>query len=478
MTFYRKNPILASDSYKMCHYAQYPEGSQTVHSYVTARGSKMGEVQGVVALGVSAYIHDVLMNPIRESDVDAAEFYCERHGVPFNREGWDIIVNEYRGYLPLTIYAVPEGTVMPFNVPYVVVSNNDSRLPWLTSWVESQLLSYYWYSSTVATKSREIKRVIAKHLELSGDPSTVDYKLHDFGYRGAAPGAAHLGGLAHLVNFQGTDTLEALEAADMYFQTHGRIAGVSIPASEHSTTTSWGREGEFAFYKNMVKAYGSQMFSVVIDSYDTTRALRMWTEVQPGETKTLYQQVAEMGGVAVMRPDSGDAVQMPVDVVTFLIDKLPGVERNSKGYLVLPKYARVIQGDGIDAADVEAILKKLEYMGFSADNIAFGMGGGLLQKVNRDSLKFAMKAFQITIDGKRCSVVKDPVTDSSKRSLDGLHYTYRSELTGKIFAAKVDEEPYGARLLMEEYYFHGPNHLSPRHGKDSFDRVRERAKVV
>lgn len=484
MTFYRKNPILSSDSYKMCHFAQYPKGTERVASYITARGSKMGAIDGVVALGDTAFIADVLMTQITQTDIAVAESYCEAHGVPFHRAGWETIVNEYNGYLPLTIYAVPEGTVLPFSVPYVVIWNNgepDERLGWVTSWVESQFLSYYWYMSTVATKSREIKRVISKYLHMTGNPLLLLYKLHDFGYRGAAPGAAHLGGMAHGVNFRGSDTLEALQAVNHYYpgnMTAQTLASMtSIPASEHSTTTSWGRDGEFAFYKNMVKTYGHQMFSVVIDSYDTMRALDMFCKVQPGETKTLYQMVKEMGGCAVMRPDSGDAVQMPVDVVAYLIDNLPDVVRNDKGYMVLPSYAAVIQGDGIDAPEVEAILKKLEYMGFSADNIAFGMGGGLLQKVNRDTLKFAMKAFEITIDGEQRSVVKDPITDSGKKSLDGFHMTYRLA-DGTYAAFKRDADiPYGAELAMEQVYFHNKGNIQPTIQTESFDNVRARAEI-
>ena len=99
--------------------------------------------------------------------------------------------------------------------------------------------------------------------------------------------------------------------------------------------------------------------------------------------------------------------------------QLEGYEFNSKGYAVLPSHIRVIQGDGIDHKDVAEILRRLEAAKISASNIAFGMGGGLLQKVNRDTFKFAMKANAIEVDGTWRDVVKNPVTDQDKKSKAG-----------------------------------------------------------
>jgi len=75
--------------------------------------------------------------------------------------------------------------------------------------------------------------------------------------------------------------------------------------------------------------------------------------------------------------------------------------------------------DGIDKQAIKEILKILKNEGFSADNIAFGMGGGLLQQPNRDDFRFAMKASAICVDGEWRDVYKDPITDVGKRSKRG-----------------------------------------------------------
>ena len=121
----------------------------------------------------------------------------------------------------------------------------------------------------------------------------------------------------------------------------------------------------------------------------------------------------------MVRPDSGDPVATPVRVIEILMEKA-GFTVNSKGYKMLPDYFRVIQGDGIDEETIEAILSLMESKAISADNIAFGMGGALLQKMDRDTGQWAMKASAIEIDGRRWDdVYKDPIGQPNKKSKKG-----------------------------------------------------------
>jgi nicotinamide phosphoribosyltransferase len=434
-----RNPILATDSYKFSHFMQYPKGATDVSSYIEARGTKIEGVTEVVFFGLQMYINEVLRARITMEHVNQAANFCAKHGTPFNREGWEIIVNDHFGYLPVTIEAVPEGTPVPLHNVMVQVHTNDERLPWLTSYIETMLLSYIWYGSTVATVSREIKKVIKYHLDLTSDnpEAELPFKLHDFGFRGVAAGAADLGGLAHLVNFMGTDTVAGIEAAMAHYGAD--VCGFSISASEHSTMTSWGRESEYEAYQNMVEAYAKPgaIFACVIDSYDTYNAIKLWAQPQRGN-KSLLEQVKEAGATVVLRPDSGDPVQMPIDVIKLLIAEV-GAKKNTKGYLVLPDYVRVIQGDGIDIDDVKSILGQLAFHGVSASNIAFGMGGGLLQKVNRDTFKFAMKANAIEIYGEWHDVKKDPVTATDKVSKAGRLSLLQNKVTGEYKTVRVEE---------------------------------------
>jgi nicotinamide phosphoribosyltransferase len=273
------------------------------------------------------------------------------------------------------------------------------------------LLRAIWYPTTVCSNSYHSKEIILEFLERNGDPSLIDFKLHDFGARGVSSlESAALGGMAHLVNFRGTDTVSGILAAMEYYD--AEVCGFSIPAMEHSTVTSWGRENEVEAYRNMLKNFAKEgkILACVSDSYDIYAACEKWgTE--------LKQEVLESKAVVVVRPDSGDPVQVVNDCLRIL-DKHFGHTINSKGFRVLNN-VRVIQGDGIDHSMIRAILTVMELNGYSADNVAFGQGGALLQQINRDTLEFAMKCSAAYINGKWVEVYKDPITSSMKKSKKG-----------------------------------------------------------
>ena len=133
----------------------------------------------------------------------------------------------------------------------------------------------------------------------------------------------------------------------------------------------------------------------------------------------------EGAGTLVVRPDSGDPVETSLKVVELLWDAFGG-ETNAKGFKVLDPHVRIIWGDGIDRESLEEILSNYASGGWSADNIAFGSGGGLLQKLNRDTQKCAFKCSEITVAGAARDVFKDPITDPGKKSKRGrlsLHCT-------------------------------------------------------
>lgn len=406
-----QNLILNSDSYKTSHFVQYPAGAEYVSSYIESRG---GAYPATVFFGLQMFIKQYLSKPISLADIDEADEICAAHGVPFNRAGWLHILTSHSGYLPLHIEAVPEGSLVPTGNILVQVVNTDPACAWLTSYIETALLRAVWYPTTVATVSKTCHTIIARYLEETADNlNGLPFKLHDFGARGASSEeTTAIGGLAHLVNFMGTDNFSALLAARRHYR--AEMAGFSIPAAEHSTITSWGRDGETAAYANMLKQFGGEgkLLAVVSDSYDIWNAIdNLWG----GELKT---QIETMGGTLVIRPDSGEPVEIVPEAVERLMAKF-GFRVNSKGYKVLPACVRLIQGDGVCAAAIDAILAEMKKRGLSADNVAFGMGGELLQKMNRDTHKFAMKASAIRIDGVWRDVYKDPITDQGKRSKKG-----------------------------------------------------------
>lgn len=448
-----KNPILNTDSYKLSHFMQYPPFTGNTFSYIESRGvggnedlKKRHEFEAikVVHFGLQSYINQLAENPVTMEDVESAALFCRIHGVPFNLEGWTYIANFHKGFLPLSIRSVPEGTPVNPGVATVTISVTDPKCFWLASFIEPDILQNVWYGSTVATISREIKKIIAGYLqETSDNLDELPFKLHDFGFRGVSSReSAGLGGAAHLVNFSGTDTICGISYAQEHYGAD--VCGFSIPASEHSTMTSWGEDHEYWAYANMVKKYAvpGATFACVIDSYNVWEAIHMWAS-DDFDNKSLFDMVKGAGATVVLRPDSGDPVKTPVEVIDLLLE-LCGYTFNSKGYKVLPPHVRVIQGDGIDIDDVEAILWNLKQKGISASNIAFGMGGGLLQKVNRDTFKFAMKCSAVYNNkfGWK-SVYKNPVGDKSKASKRGLLDTIRVTDEGYPFGR---EEAWGQNI--------------------------------
>jgi nicotinamide phosphoribosyltransferase len=444
--FNSNNIILMTDSYKASHWLQYPEGTEFVYSYIESRG---GVYDRTLFFGLQMFIKRYLTKPITTADVDEAEAFFKEHGEPFNREGWDYIVKIHKGFLPLWIKAVPEGMIVPTGNVLVTVVNTDAKCAWLTSYMETALLRAVWYPTTVATQSWHIKQVIRSYLNLTSDDDEgqLAFKLHDFGARGVSSAeSAGIGGAAHLVNFMGSDTVEGVRAANYFYK--AGMAGFSIPAAEHSTITSWGRDGEEAAYRNMLVQYGKPggLLAVVSDSYDLDSAVdNLWG----GKLK---QEVIDSGATVVVRPDSGDPVNTPYRTVVKLAEKF-GTTTNGKGFKVLNN-VRVIQGDGITQESITEILALLYFNKFSADNIAFGMGGALLQGINRDTQKFAMKCSAIRINGVWQDVYKDPITDSGKRSKRGRMALTRDGY-GTLQTVREDSAFYNWKDLMNPVFGNG-----------------------
>lgn len=423
MDLINKNLCLMTDSYKASHWLQYPEGTTKVFSYIESRGGRHDET---VMFGLQYYLKQYLQTRVTIEDIEEAAAFYAVHGEPFNKAGWLHIVNKHNGLLPLKIRAVPEGTVVPTRNCLVTVENTDPECFWLTSWFETMLLRV-WYPITVASESRHIKGIINAWLEQTADDPKAElpFKLHDFGARGVSSAeSAAIGGAAHLVNFMGSDTVEGVLLANKCYKIP--MAGFSIPAAEHSTITCWGRENEVDAYRNMLKRFAKpgSLVAVVSDSYDIFNACEaLWGG-------TLKQEVIDSGATLIVRPDSGDPPAVVRKCLEILDSKF-GHTINSRGYKVLNN-VRVIQGDGINATSINMILEVATRGGYSATNIAFGMGGALLQQHNRDTQKFAMKCSYMERDGKGIRVFKNPVTDPGKNSkagrLDLIRTTYGTRL--------------------------------------------------
>jgi nicotinamide phosphoribosyltransferase len=428
------NLLLNTDSYKASHWLQYPPDTDASFFYVESRG---GTYDRTLFFGLQAILKAYLSQPICHADIDEARELFAAHGEPFNEAGWRDIVDRLGGQLPIRIRAVPEGSVVPTHQVLMTIESTDPAAFWVPSYLETMLLRI-WYPITVATTSWHAKQTIRHFLERTSDDveGQLPFKLHDFGSRGVSSlESAAIGGTAHLVNFLGTDTVSALPFAKAWY--HEPMAGFSIPAAEHSTITSWGRENEVQAYRNMLRQFArpGSIVAVVSDSYDIYHA------IQQHWGKTLRQEVIDSGATVVIRPDSGDPVAV-VHQCLELLDEAFGHTVNSKGYKVL-QHVRVIQGDGINPGSIRAILERITSAGYATDNLAFGMGGALLQRLDRDTQKFALKCSAARVAGQWIDVYKDPVTDKGKQSKRGRMSLLRHREYGSYRTVQIPADGQG-----------------------------------
>jgi nicotinamide phosphoribosyltransferase len=350
------NVILLTDTYKISHHIQYPPGTTKVYSYFESRGGKFDRT---VFFGLQYILKKWLVGQVlTQQMIDEAEVIINRHlrgAKLFNREGWEYILHAHGGKLPLRIRAVPEGSIVPTRNVLFTVENTDPKVPWLTNYVET-LLVQTWYPMTVSTSSYFQKLKIAEYLTDTAETmDKLPTMLHDFGYRGSSSvESAGIGGLAHLVNFEGSDTLAALVTAEKYYGEES--AAYSVPATEHSTMTSWGREGETAAVRYILDKVPTGPISIVSDSYD------IFNMIEHVMGEELKQKIESRDGVLIVRPDSGEPSEMVLKTLNIIGEKF-GFHENSLGYKVLPPYISVIQGDGICYESLEKILKVMKENG-------------------------------------------------------------------------------------------------------------------
>ena len=270
---------------------------------------------------------------------------------------------------------------------------------------------------------KEVKKLVVKYYNETAKEESkggIDFVLNDFGFRGVSSvESAGLGGSAHLINFNGSDTIAASVLARDYYNAE-KVYGVSVPATEHSIVTLLGEEGEKEIFEHVIDTFPSGIIACVSDSYNIFRACsEYWGE-------DLKEKILNRDGVLVIRPDSGDPAMTLLAIFEILFDKF-GFEINSKGYKVLPPQVRVLQGDGVNYESIRDIYERLKDAKISAENLLFGMGGALLQKLNRDTQKYALKCSYAEINGEPVIVQKRPtemdangnITESFKKSKGG-----------------------------------------------------------
>jgi len=399
------NLILNTDSYKFSHYACYPAGIKGMYSYIESRSKN----ELIVPFGLQYWIKKNLLTPITAQDIIDADVFAKAHGIPFNKKDWWKVLYEYDGFLPLTIKTMSEGQIIDSSTPFISVECTDPDLFWLTSYIETSLLRTIWYGTTIASNGLKYRQLFKEYYKLYSDVSYA-YNFVDFGSRGvSSEDTAEVGGAAHTIFFKSSDNILGINAANKYYKCD--MAAFSIPAMEHSVQCAFGPEGQYNYILRVLSEYKGKTVSIVLDGYDVLREVQMVCE-------QFKRQIITTNTTVVFRLDSGDPLPLIFETLK-LQEQHFGYTTNSKGLKVL-NHVKILQGDGVDLQQIASILYAVTGKGFAPENIVFGSGGALLQKVNRDTYKFAMKASAILNSNDQwIDIYKDPITDPGKRSKSG-----------------------------------------------------------
>jgi nicotinamide phosphoribosyltransferase len=407
----RFNLLLSTDSYKASHARAYPQGMTSLYSYLESRG---GACPATVFFGLQYYLRNYLACGFTPDDVrEAADFWASHFGRDdvFDAPLWRRLLEKHGGTLPLRVKAVPEGSLVPIGNVLMTIENTDPEFAFLTNYVETLLLKV-WYPSTVATQSLAIRAAIKREFELTGAAmDALDFACHDFGYRGvSSEETARLGAAGHLLSFLGTDTVAGILMLQRDY--NGGMSGFSIPATEHSVIMAFGAGHEQEAFAHYLATYPTGTIACVSDTYDIYYAVEhLWGEV-------FRDQILNRDGRLVIRPDSGDPLEVVPRVLAIMGEKF-GFTTNQKGFKVLDPHVRVIQGDGMNPRTIPQLYARIREDGWSAENLVVGSGGALLQTVNRDTCEFAFKASHVVVNGEQRSIAKSPLTDIGKRSKHG-----------------------------------------------------------
>ena len=427
----RENLVLLADAYKYAHHKLYYPGTTGIYSYLESRGGMFDET---VFFGLQYFLKEYLAGEaFTQADLDEAEgFLLQVFGRSdvFDKSKFQYILDKYKGRLPVKIKAVAEGTRVPVGNVLMTIENTDPECYWLTNFLET-LLMQVWYPCTVATLSNQVKKVVTGYYAetaTDGAEAGIDFVLNDFGFRGVSSvESAKLGGAAHLLNFNGSDNLAGSAMAINYYDAK-KVYGLSIPATEHSICTLLGKEGELEVFKHVLKTFPTGIIACVSDSYNIFRACEeYWGE-------DLKEEILKRDGTLVIRPDSGDPVMTLLEIFEILFNKF-GYTVNSKGYKVLPPQLRVIQGDGVNYESIKTIYAALKQAGISAENLVLGMGGALLQKVDRDTQRFALKCSSAVINGIAVNVSKSPTEMNANGDITA---SFKKSKSGRLKLVKIN----------------------------------------
>ena len=428
---------LLKDGYKVGHKFQYPSDTRMVYTNNTARKSRLPGVDEAVVFGYQYAVEEYLIRQFNRTffqrPLDEVMKRYRRRIT--NYLGPDAITFDHiealhkLGYLPLMVKAIPEGTLVPTRVPMFTIRNTKPEFFWLTNMLETLISCVTWGPINSATIAFNYRKVFEHYATLTGGAKEfVQWQGHDFSFRGMfGLEAAVTSGAAHLLSFTGTDTIPAIDFLEEYYGANSdhELIGGSVPATEHSVMCMGGDSNEIETFRRLItQVYPKGIVSIVSDTWDFWKVM---TEYLP----TLKPEILARDGKVVIRPDSGD----PVDIICgspsdsgpvgkgaiHVLWEIFGGTVNKAGYKELDPHIGLIYGDSITPQRQVEILDKLKAKGFASTNVVLGIGSYTYQMNTRDTLGQAMKATYGETSRGPQNIYKDPKTDDgTKKSATGL----------------------------------------------------------
>lgn len=316
------------DSYKVGHPFQYPPKTQMVYSNFTCRGSRIKGVDETVFFGLQYYMLKYLTDDwnkdfFDQPKEDVIARYKRRMDTHLGPDSITVTHLEKLhdlGYMPISIRALPEGTIVPIRVPMLTIRNLDGQILtnrdgtqingdeffWVTNMLETSLSNSIWFPIVNATKALNNRKIIEKWADKTCmTRDFVPFQNHDFSMRGhQCMEAAAISGAAHILSSVGSDTISGIDFLESYYQADAskEMISVSVPATEHSVMCAGGShpdEEQETFRRLIQDQYPSGIVSIVSDTWD------LWnvTDVILPNLKDIIMQ---RNGKVVCRPDCYD----------------------------------------------------------------------------------------------------------------------------------------------------------------------------
>ena len=440
--------MLLADGYKHVHAEQFPSGMTKLVSYVTPRMSRLSTQNEMILFGLQAFIKDYLIEYFRTyffalNEGDVLYEYQKVLDVMLGEGNYDIekIRKLHRlGYLPLEISALPEGTKIPMRVPCISITNTHDDFAWVVQWIESLLSCEIWKPCVHANVGYTYRKIVDKYYDLTVDDEVPhDKAISDFGFRGMSSMAESIKATsAWLTSFSGTATIAAIPYVERMYNcdiSKDHFASNAISTEHAVMASNYAVDGdEITMIKRLLtEIYPDASFSMVSDTYDLFNLIDNLLPL-------CREEIMKHNGKLLIRPDSGDIVEIAVETVKHLYALFPG-ETNSKGFKTLDPHIGCVYGDGVTQNRAAIIYQKLMDEGYASNCIVFGAGSfsfncieenGQLFPLTRDTFSVAIKSTYGIVNGKEIFIFKDPKTDRTtgngfKKSQKGLCYVYEED---------------------------------------------------